>query len=125
MLRLVTVSCAVCFFLISGCQRVPCESLHETVSGVEPGSWLSAKPNPVPAGDPEKPVGSTVVSWSTGSNVTGELWVKINREEEKLVGQGSSGRMEIKWIQFDANYQFRLYREHAKLLAKLDVIRDD
>jgi hypothetical protein len=125
MLRFVTVSCAVCFFLISGCQRVPCESLHETVSGVEPGSWLSAIPNPVPAGDPEKPVAITVVSWSTGSNVPGELRVKINREEEKVVGHGPSGSMEIDWIQFDASYQFRLYGKHAKLLAKLDLIRDD
>ena len=126
MLRIFIFVSAICFFLTSGCQRVPCESLHETVSGIGSGSWLSAIPNPVPAGDPGKPVGSTVVSWNTGTNLTGELWVKINREEEKLIGEGSSGSMEIKWIQFDSNYEFRLYRrKHSKLIAKLDVVRDD
>ena len=125
-LSLHVLSVGICFFFVSACKREPCQLLHEAVSGTEPGSWLSANPNPVPAGDPHKAVGSTVISWDTGGKAVGELWVKIDREDERLVSRAASGAMKIDWIQFDSLYEFRLYaKKRSRLLATLTVSRDD
>ena len=56
----------------------------------------------------------------------GDLYVKIDREDERLVGRDPSGVMKIDWIQFDSLYEFRLYaKKRSKLLATLTVTRDD
>lgn|SRR6266478_1752209 len=87
---------------------------------------LSASPNPVPAGDPDQPVGSTQISWDTGDETVGDLYVRIDREDERFVGSAPSGVMNIDWIQFDSLYEFRLYaKKRSKLLASLTVTRDD
>src|SRR6202035_504278 len=87
---------------------------------------LSASPNPVPTGDPDKPVASTQITWDTGNGKIGELYVKIDREDERLVSHAPSGSTKIDWIQFDSVYEFRLYgKKHSKLLATLTVTRDD
>jgi hypothetical protein len=87
---------------------------------------LSASPNPIPAGDPDQPVASTQITWDTGDGTIGDLYVKIDREDARLVGRAPSGVMKIDWIQFDSLYEFRLYsKERSKLLATLTVTRDD
>jgi hypothetical protein len=87
---------------------------------------LSASPNPVPAGDISKPVGSTTITWDTGNGAIGDLYVKVDREPEKFMVRGASGTHEVRWIQFDCIYEFRLYaKKRSKLLAKLEVTRDD
>jgi hypothetical protein len=87
---------------------------------------LAADPNPVPAGNLDQPLGSTVITWNTGSEVAGDLYVKVDRSDEVFVGRAPSGTMKIDWIQFDSRYEFRLYAtKRAKLLAKLDVTRDN
>ena len=58
--------------------------------------------------------------------MTGDLYVKVNRSPEVLLAQARSGTLKIEWIQFDSTYEFRLYaQKHSKLLAKLDVTRDN
>ena len=87
---------------------------------------LVAEPNPIPAGDPDKPGGTTQITWDTGNGTIGDLCVKIDREDERLVGRAPSGVMKIDWIQFDSVYEFRLYaKKRSKLLATLTVTRDD
>lgn len=87
---------------------------------------LSASPNPVPAGDLDQPVGATVLTWNTGSGVIGALYVKANRSREVFVGSGPSGSINVDWIQFDSTYEFRLYNQkHSRVLAKLDVTREN
>jgi hypothetical protein len=87
---------------------------------------LSAEPNPVPAGDPDQPLATTIITWSTGSEASGDLYVKANRSSEVFLASARSGTLKIDWIQFDSTYQLRLYtKKRAKLLAKLDVIRDN
>lgn len=87
---------------------------------------LSAYPNPVPTGDPDKPTASTQITWDTGNGKIGELYVKIDREDERLVGYAPAGSMKIEWIQFDSLYEFRLYaKKRSKLLEKLIVTRND
>jgi hypothetical protein len=87
---------------------------------------LSAEPNPVPAGDPDQPLASTTLTWDTGGEMTGDVYVKVNRSSEVLVAQARSGTLKIEWIQFDSTYEFRLYaNKHSKLLAKVDVTRDN
>ena len=87
---------------------------------------LTASPNPLPPGDPDQRVASTQITWDTGDGTIGELYVKIDREDERFVGRAPSGEMKIDWIQFDSLYQFRLYsKKRSKLLATLTVTRDD
>jgi len=87
---------------------------------------LTASPNPIPAGDPDQRVASTQIKWDTGDGTIGDLYVKIDREDERLVGRAPSGVMEIDWIQFDSLYEFRLYtKKRSKLIATLTVTRDD
>jgi hypothetical protein len=87
---------------------------------------LSATPNPIPVGDPDKPLGTTTVTWDTGNGVLGDLYVKVDRDPEKFIARAASGRNEVRWIQFDSIYEFRLYdKKHSKLLATLTVTRDD
>jgi hypothetical protein len=87
---------------------------------------LFAEPNPVPAGDPDQPLGTTVITWNTGDEAIGDLYVKVNRSPEVFLGSGPSGTSKIEWIQFDSTYEFRLYaKKHSRLLAKLDVTRDN
>lgn len=109
-------------FSLSAChaaRRHPPES-----SPVKP--VLSADPNPVPAGDPDKPLASTTISWNTGSEMTGDLYVKVNRAPEVFLRRGPSGTLKIDWIQFDSRYEFRLYaKKRSELLVKLEVTRDD
>ena len=98
---------------------------HPTDLGA-PQPVLSASPNPVPAGDLDQPLGSTVITWNTGTGVTGNLYVKTNRSPEVFVGSAPSGTAKIDWIQFDSTYEFRLYNEkHSRILAKLDVPREN
>jgi hypothetical protein len=87
---------------------------------------LFAEPNPLPAGDPNQPLGTTTITWNTGNGTIGYLYVKVDRQPEKFVTQGPSGTHEVPWIQFDSFYEFRLYaKKRSKLLAKLEVTRDD
>jgi hypothetical protein len=87
---------------------------------------LIAEPNPVPAGNPDQLLGTTVITWNTGSEAAGDLYVKVDRSDEVFMGRAPSGTLKIDWIQFDSRYEFRLYaKKRAKLLAKLDVTRDD
>jgi hypothetical protein len=112
---------AVCFFLNT------CDSAWRhgaQTSSAKP--TLLAEPNPVPAGDLDQPLASTVISWNTGTGAIGDLYVNPNRSREVFLGRGASGSVKIDWIQFDSTYEFRLYaRKHSRLLAKLDVTRDN
>ena len=97
----------------------------ENASGAKP--VLVAEPNPVPAGDPDRPLASTVISWNTGHEAEGDLYVKVNRSPEMHLAHAPSGTLKVDWIQFDSTYQFRLYagKKRSKLLARLDVARDN
>jgi len=88
---------------------------------------LFAEPNPVPAGDPDMALGSTVISWNTQCQAAGDLYVKVNRSPEIFLARAPSGQLKIDWIQFDSTYEFRLYtgKKRSKLLARLDVTRDN
>jgi hypothetical protein len=111
--------------LLTACPRAPRET-HSRVPKTQTKPFLSADPNPVPAGDPDQPLGSTVITWNTGDEATGELYVKVNRSPEVFFARAPSGTRKIDWIGFDSTYEFRLYREkRVKLLAKLDVTRDN
>jgi hypothetical protein len=116
------VSFSICFCL-SACHRAPRQTSQ--TSTAKP--ILSAEPNPIPAGDPNQQLGTTVIRWDTGNGTIGYLYVKVDRQPEKFVTQGPSGTFEVPWIQFDSVYEFRLYdkKKRSKLLAKLEVTRAD
>ena len=118
----VAIILAFCICSLTACNRARPEPT-ETKS-VQP--VLYASPNPIPSGDLDKPLGTTTITWDTGNGAVGELYVKVNREPEKLISSGPRGTDEVPWIQFDSFYEFRLYSEkRSKLLATLEVTRDD
>lgn len=114
------VAFLVCFAL-SAC--------HHRRSAAErrvPAPILWASPNPVPAGDLDQPLGTTLITWNTGSRIIGDLYMKVNRSPEVFLARGSAGVFDAKWIQFDSLYEFRLYaKKRSKLLARVQVTRDD
>ena len=114
----------ICCLLLSACSG---GRHHSTQDKTDGKPLLSADPNPVPAGNPDQPLGSTVITWNTGSEATGDLYVKANRSPEIFMGRARSGTLKINWIQFDSTYEFRLYagHSHRKVLAKVDVTRDN
>src|SRR5438105_3446983 len=112
---------SICLFL-STCHSARRQTDHNPTAK----PVLSTSPNPVPAGDPDQPLASTQISWDTGDGTIGDLYVKIDREDERFVSSAPSGVMNIDWIQFDSLYEFRLYaKKRSKLLATLTVTRDD
>jgi hypothetical protein len=91
-----------------------------------PKPLLLAEPNPVPAGDLDQPLAATQITWNTGDQTTGDLYFKENRSPEVFLARGPSGTVRVGWIQFDSTYEFRLYaKKRSRLLAKLDVTRDN
>jgi len=111
----------LCAF-VAACERT--RSTPRQNSAEKP--LLVAEPNPIPAGDADKPGASTQIKWDTRTGAIGELYVKVDREDERLIGRAPSGVMKLDWIQFDSVYEFRLYaKRRSKLLATLTVTRDD
>jgi len=111
---------SVCL-LLSACPRP-----QQTASSPGAKPILSASPNPVPADDLDQPLGTTTITWDTGNGAIGDLYVKVDREPEVFMARGPSGKQEVRWIQFDSFYEFRLYaKKRSKLLARLEVVRDD
>ena len=114
------VACLACFAL-SAC--------HDRRSAAERRATepvLLANPNPVPAGDLDQPLGSTRITWNTGSQAIGDLYVKVNRSPDVFLARSPSGTFDANWIQFDSLYEFRLYtKKRSRLLARVQVTRDD
>ncbi len=81
------------------------------------GVVLQADPNPVPPGDPK---GTTTITWDTGSDAVGDVYV-ISAGNEKLFASGRQGSQDAPWIQAGST-EFRLYTQaDHKLLAQLTV----
>jgi hypothetical protein len=115
------LSCCVCL-LLSACHSARRQTAHSPKAH----PVLTASPNPVPAGDPDQPLGTTTIAWDTGDGSIGDVYVKVDRQPEVFMARAPSGRHEVRWIQFDSLYEFRLYaKKRSKLLAKLEVTRDD
>ncbi len=81
---------------------------------------ITANPNPVPPGGA---LGTTTITWDTGSDETGEVYVTKNGGAEKLFASSPSGSQKVPWISAKMRFEFRLYEgtDHKKLLGKVDV----
>ncbi len=84
---------------------------------------IKADPNPVPPGGE---LGTTTITWDTGGNESGQVFVAKDDGPEKLFGTGASGSSEVKWIRIHTRYEFRLYEgtQHDKLLGKVQVVHE-
>lgn len=108
--------------MMVGCERPPTDTTTTAspASGTEtvvPGAVLTADPNPVPPGNPK---GRTTISWDTGSDAVGEVYV-ASAGNERLFGSGRQGSQDAPWIQAGPN-EFKLYDQaDHKLLARLIV----
>ena len=83
---------------------------------------ISASPNPVPPGPGP---GRTTITWATGNQTWGEVYVAVNDGPEQLFMQGSSGAADALWISAGSTYEFRLYSKenHSRPLDRVRVIR--
>ena len=78
---------------------------------------INANPNPVSFGQP------CVVSWETNDPAGAEVHVCMGTDDEKLVAKGgSSGHVEIPWINDSKVYEFRLYGASSPKVA-IDSVR--
>jgi len=83
---------------------------------------ISASPNPVPLDST-----TTTISWDTGDDTVGEVYVSHNGGPEKrFAGNLEKGSQVAKWIR-KGEYEFRLYagKEHKTLLAAVKVTRSE
>jgi len=117
-------SFSICCLLLGACSEGRHHSFPDRTDGKP---LLTAEPNPVPAGDPDQPLATTVITWNTGDEATGDLYVKVNRSPEFRLARARSGTLKTDWIQFDSTYEFRLYtgKKRSKLRAKVDVTRNN
>jgi hypothetical protein len=107
---------------VIGCDRpasdsTPSSSATPRTEATAAGVVLRANPNPVPGGTV---VGKTTVTWDTGSNAAGDVYVGT-AGNEKLFASGLKGSQDAPWIK-PGSTEFRLYN-HAdhKLIAQLTV----
>jgi hypothetical protein len=102
--------------------EAPQTALSSPVEAGPSDASLTADPNPVPRGED---AGKTMISWQTGSAITGEVYVVTNSNPETLFAQGPKGQAEAPWIVADSTYEFRLYSgtDHKTLLRKITVTR--
>ncbi len=100
---------------------------NATSSPVKKDNYITATPNPVPAG-PE-PRGKSMIKWTTRDIPTGEVHVYVYEEggKESLFSTGGEGSQEAPWIPDDRPVEFRLYSgagSSRKLLDSVKVIRN-
>jgi hypothetical protein len=117
---------AICLTLtglfIVGCERPATEATNATSPTGAPdmaavGVVFSADPNPVPPGNPK---GRTTITWDTGSDAIGEVYV-VGAGNEQLFASGRQGSQEAPWIQ-PGRSEFRLYEQSDhKLIGRLTV----
>ena len=90
------------------------------------GAYLEATPNPVPAaGDGP---GTTTITWGTGDDSWGQVYVSMDGGQEKLFAEGAKGVEEAPWIFAGATYyKFDLYAgtDHTMLLSTVIVTRSN
>ena len=73
---------------------------------------INANPNPLFFGQ------RCVISWETNDPAGAEIRVSTGTDDEKLVTQGgSSGHVEIPWINDSKVYEFRLYAASSPEVA--------
>ena len=116
-----TIGLAVATLALTGCDRPP--TPESTTPSSSPsandltGVILRADPNPVPPGSPK---GLTMITWDTGTEDVGDVFVII-AGDEKLFGSGRQGSQDAPWIP-PGSTEFRLYTQDGhKLLARLTV----
>ena len=97
----------------------------ETTTVPTPGAVsLTASPNPVVFGvDQLDGVGTSTISWSTGTADLGQVFVSQDGQPEKLFVEGSDASAKANWIRPGSSYEFHLYvgREHRQQLASVTV----
>ena len=82
---------------------------------------LTLDPNPaLSTGDRD---GTTRITWSTGDDSVGQVYVSIDKGPENLFAQNSTGSQDITWIKANTKYEFKLYKgtEDRKLLKTVVV----
>jgi hypothetical protein len=109
------------FFAACNSSKNP-EATASSTSPAASTATITASPNPVPAAEE---VGTTTITWNTGDDSVGQVYVSVDGGPESIFGAGPPGSSAAPWIQTGKRYEFRLYAgtEHATVLAKTEVSR--
>lgn len=118
--------------VLPGCDSPRDESLPPDVTPLVKASppkrdnYVIANPNPVPAGP--RPLGRTLISWSTKDIPPEQVQIYVSEEggDETLFASGLEGSQEAPWITSESPIEFKLYRSEGsnrKLLDKVVVSR--
>jgi hypothetical protein len=88
-----------------------------------PGAFISATPNPAPAGGG---FGATVIAWDTGDSTSGEVVQATRDTPEQRLSLGARGEFKVYWLTAGTAYEYRLYAgtERKKLLDSVRVTRN-
>ena len=92
------------------------------MEGEKFGAFITAFPNPVPAG---VGFGTTTITWNTGDDSVGYVFVSRDGQAEVLFTSSPRGSQEAPWIADGHEYYFRLYtgEDRAHEIAALTVKR--
>lgn len=85
---------------------------------------ISASPTTVRINLDRTNTGTTNVCWSVSGATTGEVWLSLNGQVEKLFARAPSGCQSATWITAGNVFEFRLYEgtAHTTLLNTATVI---
>jgi hypothetical protein len=83
------------------------------------GAFISATPNPVPAGGG---FGRSVITWDTGDDTFGEVVQAALGWPEQPMSVGARGQANVTWLTAGNVYEFRLYAGPGKKRL-LDAVR--
>ena len=123
--------CLFALLLVTGCHR-PAEpsssqslgpTAQESPGPAASAPWIKADPNSVVVPEGMK-WGTTTVSWDTGDGSSGQVFLAVKGQPEKLFGGlAPHGSQKADWIAKGGEYEFRLYadKETTKLLASVIV----
>ena len=117
-----TVLIATALLLLSACGGGTTPTTSTTPLPAKPVASISASPNPIPA---ETGKSSTTVTWDTGDDSIGRVFVSVNGGPEKLFADNRpSGSHTAKFIE-NGVYEFRLYRKKrpGEVVASVKVQR--
>lgn len=123
--RMISLSSRIilCVVLITACTAC---STRTSDGRKATAATISASPNPIPFG---AGAGNTKISWNTGDDTAGEVFLSVNGSPETAIARGpAQGSEDTGGIVAGQTYEFRLYSaglQTRKLLATIKVTRSE
>lgn len=92
--------------------------LKSVIVSTQTAADISASPNPVSVAGA---LGTTTITYSTGSGSAGQVYVSVNGGADILISQGAGGTFAVPWIVPGNTYVFTLYAGTTHSTAEKSV----